>query len=77
MKEWTRIDADYATRISQLQNGGGLNDGYRLDSGTVFDDAFADSPTGGGGKDWFLLNLIAGSVLDTSDKAKNETGTDT
>ena len=34
MKEWKRTDADYATRISQLQNGGGLNDGS-IDLGSL------------------------------------------
>src|SRR5262245_25400322 len=76
MREWKRTDADYATRISHLQNGGGLNGGYVFNSTTVFDDAFADSLTGNQGRDWFLLNLTGGSVLDTSDKGKNETATD-
>jgi Ca2+-binding RTX toxin-like protein len=76
MREWKRTDADYATRISHLQNGGGLNAGSLLNGATVFDDAFVDSLTGSQGRDWFLLNLTGGSVLDTSDKARNETATD-
>jgi titin len=78
MKEWKRTDADYATRISHLQNGGvgALNDGYRLNTSTVFDDAFVDSLTGGQGKDWFLLNWSGSGLFDTSDRATNETRTD-
>jgi Ca2+-binding RTX toxin-like protein len=56
MKEWTRTDADFATRVSHLRTGGGLNAGYLLTDGTVHDDHAADVLTGESGNDWFLFN---------------------
>jgi Ca2+-binding RTX toxin-like protein len=57
MAEWARPDADYATRVSHLQSGGGLNDPYLLDPNTVFDDAGAiDQLFGEGETDWFLVS---------------------
>jgi hypothetical protein len=76
MKEWTRTDIDYVARFSHLQNGGGLNDGHQLNSATVFDDAFLDSLTGGKGSDWFLLNLLGGTIFDKADKGMNEVTSD-
>jgi hypothetical protein len=53
LAEWARTDADYATRINPLRNGGGLNDSYLLNTSTVFDDFTADTLKGDGGLDWF------------------------
>jgi Ca2+-binding RTX toxin-like protein len=58
MQEWTRTDADYATRVSHLLSGGGLNDPYLLNASTVSDDAGAiDQLFGEGDTDWFLVSL--------------------
>lgn len=53
MREWGRLDAGYATRIAHLRNGGGLNGGFRVNSGTVAADASVDTLTGGALQDWF------------------------
>ena len=57
--EWHRLDADYATRVDHLRNGGGLNGGTvlrpnGLNPGTVSGDGQADLITAGGGLDFFL-----------------------
>jgi Ca2+-binding RTX toxin-like protein len=68
MTEWGRTDADYATRVSHLQTGGGLNDPYLLDSSTLSDDAGAlDQLFGEGDTDWFLV-----SAGDTNDAGSGE-----
>ena len=52
--EWTRLDADYAHRITHLRSGGGNNGIYVLVANTtVFDDGVADGLTGDDGQDWF------------------------
>lgn len=51
VREWTRTDADYNTRIADLRTAG------LLTSTTVFDDGAADSLTGGSGMDWFWVGL--------------------
>src|SRR5262249_10124047 len=53
MDEWTRSDADYATRIGHLTGSmpGGLNGLYRLTAATVHDDGMADRLTGSSGLD--------------------------
>jgi hypothetical protein len=56
MAEWTRTDLGYAERIDHLQNGGGLNGSYRLNTSTVFSDGIANTLTGGAGLDWFFAN---------------------
>jgi Ca2+-binding RTX toxin-like protein len=56
MQEWTRTDANFASRVSHLQTGGGLNEGNRLTDITVHDDHAEDVLTGGDGSDWFLYN---------------------
>jgi Ca2+-binding RTX toxin-like protein len=71
MKEWTRSDADYATRVGHLRGdsgaGTGLNGSVLLASegsaATVHDDGAVDVLTGSAGQDWFLLNLD-GEVKD-------------
>jgi extracellular elastinolytic metalloproteinase len=59
LQEWTRADADYATRVAHLRGdlAGGLNGTYLLNSTTVFDDGAADALTGGSGTDWFWAGL--------------------
>jgi hypothetical protein len=43
---------------------------------TVFDDTSQDRLTGANGSDWFLLNLVGGTVLDRSDRSGSEIATD-
>jgi Ca2+-binding RTX toxin-like protein len=53
--EWSRLDLDYANRITNLRNGGGLNGTSRLNNTTVLTDSTAmlDTLGGGLGLDWF------------------------
>ncbi|MGH3711976.1 MAG: beta strand repeat-containing protein [Micromonosporaceae bacterium] len=80
--EWTRTDADYATRVGHLDGSiaGGLNGtSYLKGPGpgqTVFDDTSADLLPGGSGMDWFFYNYVAPGVLDTADRTSAETRTD-
>ncbi len=67
MREWTRTDASFATRVSHLQSGGGLNNAKILTETTVHDDRAEDVLTGSEGIDWFLFNLDGDG--DISDKA--------
>jgi Ca2+-binding RTX toxin-like protein len=85
MTEWTRTDLVgtpldvYLQRRDHLLSGTGHADGVRLrgtgTTRTVFDDAYADSLTGGAGLDWFWANLTDPAFpLDTlqMDQAKGE-----
>ncbi len=67
MAEWTRTDLGYNDRVSNLQNGGGLNGSFLLNGSTVFDDDEIDLLFGLQGQDYFL----AGSS-DFTDKKRNE-----
>jgi Ca2+-binding RTX toxin-like protein len=53
--EWSRLDLAYATRITNLRNGGGLNGSSKLNSTTVLTDSISvfDTLTGGLALDWF------------------------
>jgi ELWxxDGT repeat protein len=55
MAEWDSTDS-YATRIKELQNGGGLNGSSVLNSTTVFDNNATDLLYGGAGLDWFFAH---------------------
>jgi Ca2+-binding RTX toxin-like protein len=62
MAEWSRADADYATRINNLRNGGGMSGAFRLNSTTVLTDGSAiDTLSGGFDLDWFWS--FAGDAL--------------
>src|SRR5439155_11709795 len=77
MKEWSRTDADYNTRVKHLSGTltGGLNgSSYFLNTTTVHDDNAVDSLYGGAGLDWFfpkkrghnkdkVYNLSSGEVV--------------
>jgi Ca2+-binding RTX toxin-like protein len=72
MEEWSRTDADYATRVSHLLTGGGWNDPHLLNNATVFDDAGAiDTLFGEGDLDWFLAgggdtnDQVTGEIITT------------
>src|SRR5262249_20273615 len=55
LQEWSRTDADYATRVSHLSAGGGVNGGAVLNASTVTADAAAvDTLWGREDADWFL-----------------------
>ena len=57
MAEWT-ASHDYATRVNNPANGGGLNGSYTLTPGaTVFDDGAVTVPDAGAGRDLFFANL--------------------
>lgn len=56
MAEWTRTDIDFASRVTHLQNGGGLNSSFLVNDLTVHDDGATDVLTGSSGQDWFLFN---------------------
>jgi len=56
LREWSRTDADYATRVDHLMGAlaGGLNSLYFLASATVDNEGAVDRLSGGAGKDWFF-----------------------
>ena len=55
--EWSRTDLNYAGRIAHLQNGGGLNGSYVLNTTTVLDDGGVYTLFGRGALDWFLVGV--------------------
>ena len=57
LDEWSRTDADYATRLAHLDGtlAGGLNGSLVLDATTVAEDGVADEVWGEAGEDWFVL----------------------
>jgi uncharacterized delta-60 repeat protein len=69
--EWGNTAHPNAQRINFIRNGGGLNGSFVLRTGTgatVFDDAAADSLTGGAARDWFFYkatNPNKDSILDS------------
>jgi hypothetical protein len=79
LAEWSRTDADYATRIGHLTGTmtGGLNHNsdssvfYYLNSSTVSSESAVNSLIGGAGQDWFF----AGVTDVISNKASGETVT--
>lgn len=52
MDEW-KSNRSYTQRIANLRNGGGSNGNYKLNSNTIGTDYYADTLTGGSGRDWF------------------------
>jgi Ca2+-binding RTX toxin-like protein len=62
LAEWSRTDADYATRVAHLMGTmtGGLNHNsdsttfYYLNSSTVQNDGMVNNLYGGAGQDWFF-----------------------
>jgi hypothetical protein len=63
--EWARTDADYQTRIAQLNGtqAGGLNGGFLLTSQTVTGNGGGNDLYGGLGQDW-LWATVSGSNQD-------------
>jgi hypothetical protein len=58
LREWSRSDASYSTRVSHLSGGsGGLNGGYFLTTASVFDDGVTDTLYGNAGSDWFFARI--------------------
>ena len=66
MKEWTRADADYATRVGHLKGtlAGGLNGVILLNTATVHDDALEDVLTGSSDRDWFFFDPARDTMTD-------------
>ena len=66
LAEWMRTgpNSSYAERVSNLNNGGGLNGGMTLNSGTVFLEGSIDSLTGDGGLDWYWIRLGQDVISD-------------
>jgi Ca2+-binding RTX toxin-like protein len=58
MKEWSRTDADYATRVGHLTGtlSNGQNAGYFLDAATLEDDEAPDLLVGNGDLDLFFAS---------------------
>lgn len=73
MDEWTSAD-DFATRVADLNVGGGLNGNYILSlaGGTVTLSQANDLLFGGGGGNWFFYDssrdLIAGEISAANDQ---------
>jgi hypothetical protein len=70
MAEWGRTDADYATRVKDLNGtlSGGLNGATLLTASTVHDDATIDTLYVKAGSDWFFAQLSG----PNQDKIKNQ-----
>ncbi|HBH53449.1 MAG TPA: hemolysin, partial [Planctomycetaceae bacterium] len=71
--EWTRLDLTYASRITNLKNGGGLNGSSKLNSLTVLTDSstMLDTLAGGLGLDWFWQ--FTGDVVNDLNNGGTET----
>ncbi|HEY2587130.1 MAG TPA: PKD domain-containing protein [Tepidisphaeraceae bacterium] len=53
-KEWTSTTDSYATRIHDLQFGGGANGAYVFNSSTLINNSTGSILFGGAGNDWFI-----------------------
>jgi Ca2+-binding RTX toxin-like protein len=75
--EWARTDADYLTRIANLNGSqsGGLNGSYRLNAQSVFANYPADDLYGSAGQDWFLDAAFAAYPDRIHDLENGETVT--
>ncbi len=71
--EWSRLDLPYATRISNLRNGGGLNGTSNLNSTTIQTDGSSlfDTLIGGLALDWFWQ--FTGDVVSDLNEGGAET----
>ena len=71
--EWSRLDLPYATRISNLRNGGGLNGTSKLNSTTIQTDGSSlfDTLIGGLALDWFWQ--FTGDVVSDLNEGGAET----
>jgi Laminin B (Domain IV)/RTX calcium-binding nonapeptide repeat (4 copies) len=59
MLEWTRQDADYTTRLSNLRNGTGMSGASRINSTTVIlEDSAIDTLYGSDDLDWFWVDAL-------------------
>jgi hypothetical protein len=73
LDEWTRLDADYDTRVDQLSNGGVLKGDRVLNETSVFADGKKDKLNGSSGRDWFIADVTQDK---TKGKKRGETVTD-
>ena len=74
-KEWERTDANYATRVKHIVNGGGLNGQTKLNADTAYSATRPpDVLTGGAALDLFFFNFdMSKPTHDVTDRAKSET----
>lgn len=74
MAEWSRTDADYATRLDNLRGTtpGGKNGDVLLNSTTVHDNGKRDTLYGGTGRNWYLAGTT-GKASDTIVNRKKAT----
>jgi Ca2+-binding RTX toxin-like protein len=70
LTEWTSGNT-YATRVSNIRNGGGANGAFVLSNSTVFNDSSLDNLFGKSGRDWFwvtgkdkIKDRVAGELLN-------------
>jgi hypothetical protein len=54
MREFTRTDEDFLTRLTHILSGNGTNDPAYLNPDTVVNDGAANVLTGGSGSNWFF-----------------------
>ncbi|HVT88930.1 MAG TPA: hypothetical protein VHD56_08770 [Tepidisphaeraceae bacterium] len=65
LREWTRTDADYNTRVTHISNGTGLNTPFKLDVNTVHSGSGnPDTLTGGADKDFFFMSAKGDVATD-------------
>jgi Ca2+-binding RTX toxin-like protein len=75
LREWSRSDESYGTRVSHLQgSGGGVNGSNVLTTATVLDDGVTDTLYGNAGTDWFFARVPGNSWQKdhVQDRASNE-----
>src|SRR5262249_51780531 len=65
MKEWTRADAGFSSRVAHLEGGasGGLNNSVLLNTSSIHDDGISDQIdvlTGSSGDDWYIFDSANG-----------------
>ena len=73
MGEWTRTDADYATRVGHLRHGGGLNGRVVLNRSTVTNDVPRPAPDQlTGGADALVWFIVSKKDLITDPNASGE-----
>jgi Ca2+-binding RTX toxin-like protein len=73
LAEWSRTDADYATRAAHLQGAsGGLNGDTLLGPATILDDAAIDQLYGEGNLDLFFITNLGVNKDKVNDLAQGE-----
>jgi Ca2+-binding RTX toxin-like protein len=67
LDEWSRLDADYNTRVNHLRGTlpGGLNGATVLNATTVRNNAVRDELFGCTGQNWYLAHTAGAEPLDS------------